>query len=141
MPVNNVTFAVIVLIIYMVIAQIETVYLITPRRRPGTASSGVTCRHHQRHHRLCCSACITPHRRQRAASLLHLSQADRPEPFELAPHRAKCASGVVAGRKIERIFDLDGTLAFVDWHFAGGPNGVALLDRTSARKCRRTPAA
>jgi predicted PurR-regulated permease PerM/phosphoglycolate phosphatase-like HAD superfamily hydrolase len=123
LPINTITFALIVLIIYSVIAQIENVYL-APRLvggqlklHPAVAFVGTVA-----------GALVfgvlgvllaTPVIASARLILLYIYRKllDR-EPFQ--PQRAIDASvrirGLIAGRKIEAIvFDLDGTLAELDW--------------------------
>jgi predicted PurR-regulated permease PerM/phosphoglycolate phosphatase-like HAD superfamily hydrolase len=123
LPVNTITFALITLVIYSIIAQIENVYLV-PRLvggqvklHPAVAFVGTVA-----------GALVfgvlgvllaTP---TIASARLVLRYVYRKlldlEPFE--PERMSEASvrirGLIAGRKIEAIvFDLDGTLAGLDW--------------------------
>jgi predicted PurR-regulated permease PerM/phosphoglycolate phosphatase-like HAD superfamily hydrolase len=123
MPVNNVTFAIIVVIIYLITAQIENIYLI-PRLVGGQV---------QLHPAVAFVSLIagtlvfgllgvllaTP---VVASARVLLSYVYRKlfdlEPFEpLKPSPASLRiPGLIAGRKIDAIiFDLDGTLAELDW--------------------------
>jgi predicted PurR-regulated permease PerM/phosphoglycolate phosphatase-like HAD superfamily hydrolase len=123
LPVNNLTFAIIVFIIYGLIAQIENVYLV-PRLvggrvklHPAVAFIGTVA-----------GALVfgvlgvllaTPVIASGRVLLVYIIRKllDQ-EPFE--PERAVQSSirirGLIAGRKIEGvIFDLDGVLAALDW--------------------------
>ncbi len=146
MPVNNVTFAVIVLIIYMVIAQIETVYLI-PRLVGGQvrlhpAVTFVAIISGTIVFGLLGVLLATPivASARTLLSYIYRKLTDQ-EPFEeLAPPQSEVRiPGVIAGRKIEGIiFDLDGTLAFVDWHFADwAERRLPWLDRIVSPENRR----
>lgn len=124
MPVGNLTFAIIVLAIYAIIAQIETTYLIPRlvggqvRLHPAVTFVGIIT-----------GAIVfgllgvllaTP---IIASTRILLSYIYRKlldqDPFEeLAPPQTTVRlPGIVAGRKIDGIiFDLDGTLALTDWY-------------------------
>jgi phosphoglycolate phosphatase-like HAD superfamily hydrolase len=124
LPVNSITFAIIVLVIYSIIAQIENVYLV-PRLvggrvklHPAVAFVGTVA-----------GALVfgvlgvllaTPVIASARLILLYVYRKllDR-EPFE--PERSLDASvrirGLIAGRKVEAVvFDLDGALAGLDLH-------------------------
>lgn len=127
LPVNNLAFAVIVLVIYSIIAQIENVYLV-PRLvggrvklHPAVAFIGTVA-----------GALVfgvlgvllaTPVIASCRIILTYIYRKllDQ-EPFH-SPHLAQAAMripGLVAGRKIEAvIFDLDGTLAEPNWEATG----------------------
>ncbi len=125
MPVGNFTFAIIVLIIYAIIAQIETTYLIPRlvggqvRLHPAVSFVGIIT-----------GAIVfgllgvllaTP---LIASTRILLSYVFRKlmdqDPFEEMdlPDSTVRLPGIIAGRKINGvIFDLDGTLAQIDWFF------------------------
>jgi predicted PurR-regulated permease PerM/phosphoglycolate phosphatase-like HAD superfamily hydrolase len=123
MPISNLAFAVIVLIIYVIIAQIEQIYLI-----PRLVGSKV-----QLHPAVTFVAIIsgtivfgllgvllaTPivASARTLLTYIHRKLLDL-EPFEelTPPESTVRIPGLIAGRKIDAvIFDLDGTLAQVDW--------------------------
>lgn len=123
LPVGNITFAIIVLIIYSFIAQIENIYLV-PRLlggqvklHPAVVFVGTVA-----------GALVfgvlgvllaTPVLASARIILVYVYRKLRDrEPFE--PERATPGGvrirGLIAGRKIEAvIFDLDGTLTALDW--------------------------
>ncbi len=146
MPVNNITFAAIVLIIYMVIAQIETVYLI-PRLVGGQvrlhpAVTFVAIISGTIVFGLLGVLLATPIVASARTLLSYVfRKLTDQEPFEeLAPPQSEVRiPGVIAGRKIEGIiFDLDGTLAFVDWGFADWAEcRLGWLDRIASPADRR----
>ena len=125
MPVGNFTFALIVLAIYAVIAQIETSYLIPKlvggqvRLHPAVTFVGVITG--ALTFGLLGVLLATP---LIASARVFLSYIYRKlldqDPFEetAPPQSVVRLPGVVAGRKIEGIiFDLDGTLSLTDWQF------------------------
>jgi predicted PurR-regulated permease PerM/phosphoglycolate phosphatase-like HAD superfamily hydrolase len=123
LPGGNVTFALVVMVIYMVIAQVESIYLVPKlvggrvNLHPGVAFVGIIAGAlvFGVLGVLLASPVIASSRiifRYIYRKLLDL------EPFE--PQRAAQTAvripGLIAGRKVEAIvFDLDGTLAAVDW--------------------------
>ncbi len=123
MPVNNLTFAIIVLIIYIITAQVENIYLI-PRLvggqvklHPAVAFVGIIAG--TLVFGLLGVLLATPIMGSARVILRYLYHRllDQ-EPFE--PRRTPGAAiripGLIAGRKIEAIiFDLDGTLTGLDW--------------------------
>ncbi|MCC6167358.1 MAG: AI-2E family transporter [Caldilineaceae bacterium] len=123
LPVNNLTFAVIVLIIYIITAQIENIYLI-PRLvggqvklHPAVAFVGIIAG--TLVFGLLGVLLAMPIMASTRVILRYLyHRLFDLEPFE--PRRAAQAAiripGLLAGRKIEAIiFDLDGTLTRLDW--------------------------
>jgi predicted PurR-regulated permease PerM/phosphoglycolate phosphatase-like HAD superfamily hydrolase len=149
LPVPNVTFAIIVAILYSIIAQIENIYLI-PRLvgrqvklHPavtfvaiisGTIVFGLLG--------VLLAAPIVASARM-ILSYVHHKLLDL-EPFDplVSAQASVRIPGLIAGRKIDAIvFDLDGTLAYLDW---STPNWAAShlrwLDRvmSSERRCHLT---
>ena len=124
MPVGNLTFAIIVLSIYAIIAQVETTYLIPRlvggrvRLHPAVTFVGIITGTIV--FGLLGVLLATP---VIASARILLSYTYRKlldqDPFEeLAPPQSTVRiPGIVAGRKIDGIiFDLDGTLALIDWY-------------------------
>ena len=124
MPVSNFWFAVIVLCIYMIIAQIETTYLIPRlvggqvRLHPAVTFVGIITGTIV--FGLLGVLLATP---VIASARILFSYTYRKlldqDPFEeMAPPQTTVRiPGIVAGRKIDGIiFDLDGTLALIDWY-------------------------
>lgn len=146
MPVNNLTFAVIVLIIYSIIAQIENIYLV-PRFVGGQvrlhpAVTFVAIVSGTMVFGLLGVLLATPIVASARTLLIYVyRKLTDQEPFdELAPPKTDVRiPGVIAGRKIEGIiFDLDGTLAFVDWSFVEwAERKLTWLDRVISPATRR----
>lgn len=123
LPVNQVTFAIIVAIIYSIIAQIENIYLI-PRLvggqvqlHPAVAFVGIIAG--TLVFGLLGVLLATPIMASARVifSYIYRKLLDL-EPFEpiKTPQAGVRIPGLIAGRKIEGIiFDLDGTLAQLDW--------------------------
>lgn len=123
LPVNQLTFAIIVGIIYSIIAQIENIYLI-PRLigrqvqlHPAVTFVGIIAG--TLVFGLLGVLLATPIMASARVilSYIHRKLLDL-EPFEpiKTPQASVRIPGLIAGRKIEGIiFDLDGTLAQVDW--------------------------
>jgi predicted PurR-regulated permease PerM/phosphoglycolate phosphatase-like HAD superfamily hydrolase len=125
MPAGNLTFAIIVLVIYAIIAQVETSYFIPKlvggqvRLHPAVTFVGVITG--ALTFGLLGVLLATP---IIASARILLQYVFRKlldqDPFEtaVAPQSAIRLPGVVAGRKIDGIiFDLDGTLSLTDWYF------------------------
>jgi predicted PurR-regulated permease PerM/phosphoglycolate phosphatase-like HAD superfamily hydrolase len=125
LPVNNFIFALIVLGIYVVITQVESVYLI-PRlvgRRvhlhpaitfTGIISAAVTFG-------MLGVLLITPTIASVRVILIYVLRKLRDEePFKSAHVQTEVRiPGLIAGHRIEAVvFDLDGTLTELDWRFA-----------------------
>ena len=146
MPVNNLTFAIIVLIIYSIIAQIENIYLV-PRLVGGQvrlhpAVTFVAIVSGTMVFGLLGVLLATPIVASARTLLIYVyRKLTDQEPFdELAPPKTDVRiPGVIAGRKIEGIiFDLDGTLAFVDWSFVEWvERKLTWLDRVISPATRR----
>lgn len=123
LPVNELTFAIIVAIIYSIIAQIENIYLI-PRLvggqvqlHPAVAFVGIIAG--TLVFGLLGVLLATPIMASARVifSYIYRKMLDL-EPFEpiKSPQASVRIPGLIAGRKIEGIiFDLDGTLAQIDW--------------------------
>ena len=123
LPVSNLTFAIIITIIYSIIAQIENIYLLPRlvggqvRLHPAVAFVGVVAATFV--FGLLGVLLATP---IMASARVLLAYVYRKlfdlEPFEplKTPQASLRIPGLIAGRKIEAvIFDLDGTLAQLDW--------------------------
>lgn len=137
MPVNNLTFAIVVLIIYLITAQIENIYLI-PRLvggqvklHPAVAFVGIIAG--TLVFGLLGVLLATPIMASARVIISYVyHRLFDLEPFE--PRRATQATiripGLIAGRKIEAIlFDLDGTLTGLDWSLVdGAKRPIAWLD-------------
>lgn len=125
MPVSSITFALVVLAIYAIIAQIETSYFIPKlvggqvRLHPAVTFVGVITG--ALTFGLLGVLLATPiiASARTLLSYVYRKLLDQ-DPFEetAPPQSVVRLPGVVAGRKIDGIiFDLDGTLSLADWHF------------------------
>ncbi len=137
MPVNNLVFALIVLGLYVVITQIESVYLIPRlvgrrvRLHPAITFTGII------------SAAITfgvlgvllitptiASAREILRYVIYKLQDLEPFAQDTAPTQVRIP-GLIAGRRIEAVvFELDGPLVQVDW---------SLADQVAARLARLDP--
>ncbi len=139
MPVNNLTFAIVVLIIYIITAQVENIYLI-PRLvggqvklHPAVAFVGIIAG--TLVFGLLGVLLAMPIMASARVILRYLYR----RLFDLEPFEPRSITqagiripGLIAGRKIEAIiFDLDGTLTGLDWALvAWAERPVSWLDRT-----------
>ncbi|HXF60518.1 MAG TPA: AI-2E family transporter [Caldilineaceae bacterium] len=146
LPVSNLTFALIVLVIYIITAQVENIYLV-PRLvggrvqlHPAVAFVGIIAG--TLVFGLLGVVLAMP---IMASARILLSYIYRKlfdlEPFEplKAPQAAIRIPGLIAGRKIDAIiFDLDGTLTELDWSAANwAKQHLRWLDRlvTPEQRC------
>lgn len=138
MPVGNFTFAIIVLIIYAVIAQIETTYLIPRlvggqvRLHPAVTFVGIITGAivFGLLGVLLATPIIASARILLNYIIRKLMDQDPFEDMDL-PQSTVRLPGIIAGRKINGvIFDLDGTLAQIDWYIPGwAADNLQWLDR------------
>ena len=149
MGVGNLTFAIIVFMIYAVLAQVETSYLIPKlvggqvRLHPAVTFVGVITG--ALTFGLLGVLLATPiiASARIFLSYIYCKLLDR-DPFEevLPPQSSVRLPGVVAGRKIDGIiFDLDGTLSLTDWYIPDwAENHMQWLDRLVGPPERRNVA-
>lgn len=145
MPVSNLTFALIVLIIYIITAQVENIYLIPRlvggqvRLHPAVAFVGIIAG--TLVFGLLGVLLATPIMGSARVILSYIYR----RLFDLEPFEPRRTSqtiiripGLIAGRKIEAIiFDLDGTLTGLDWALVeGAQRPISWLDPVLAPNLR-----
>lgn len=145
MPVSNLTFALIVLIIYIITAQVENIYLIPRlvggqvRLHPAVAFVGIIAG--TLVFGLLGVLLATPIMGSARVILSYIYR----RLFDLEPFEPRRTSqtiiripGLIAGRKIEAIiFDLDGTLTGLDWALVeGAQRPISWLDPVLAPSLR-----